>query len=85
MADVKIENNPPVVEREVVREPVVDNSGNNTGLIVLALILVALLIGAFFLTQTRSRPADAVTTAAEQVGDAAGDAAGTARKTLTVE
>ncbi|MBP2158763.1 MULTISPECIES: hypothetical protein [Asticcacaulis] len=87
MADVKIENNPPVVEREVIREPVpvVDNSGNNAGLIIVALILVALLIGAFFVTQTRSRPADTVTTAAEQVGDAAGDAAGTVKKTLTVE
>lgn len=81
MADVRIENNPPVVEREIVREPVVDNSGSNTGLIIVAIILIALLaVGAFYyLSPSRSTsPARDVVTSVESGVERAGDAAGNA-------
>jgi hypothetical protein len=85
MADVRIENNPPVVEREVVREPVVDNSGGSALTIVAILLIALLAVGAFiFMSQNRSTPANDVTSAVsngvERAGDAVGDAANTVKE-----
>jgi uncharacterized protein HemX len=66
------------------KEIIVENSGGNALTAIIAIVIVALIaVGAYLVIHDRNAKANAITTAAQQVGDAAekaGDAAQDAAK-----
>ena len=87
MATVKIEDTPPVVEREVIREPVAvttGGSGSTAAIIALIILLAVLGVGAYaywYNNGTAPSPTHVVTSVEHGVDDA-GNAV---KKTVTTE